>query len=62
VTADNKADNTCKSGTLYLVDLAGSEDVESSKSSKMMGEAIAINKSLTMLRRVIQSLTSKNRH
>jgi len=34
VTAENRANNTCKVGTLYLVDLAGSEELDTARGAK----------------------------
>jgi kinesin family protein 5 len=49
---------TCKTGKLYLVDLAGSECIsKTGATGTTLEEAKMINKSLTMLGRVINALT-----
>lgn len=49
---------TCKTGKLYLVDLAGSEMIsKTGATGQTLEEAKNINKSLTMLGRVITALT-----
>jgi len=55
---------SCKTAKLYLVDLAGSEMVgKTGASGKTLEEAKNINKSLTMLGRVINALTDgKSEH
>jgi kinesin family member 5 len=54
----NLDDQTCKTGILYLVDLAGSEKVgKTGASGHTLDEAKGINKSLSTLGKVINSLT-----
>lgn len=60
----NLDDQTCKTGVLYLVDLAGSEKVgKTGASGHTLDEAKGINKSLSTLGKVINSLTDgKSKH
>jgi len=60
----NLDDQTCKTGVLYLVDLAGSEKVgKTGTSGHTLDEAKGINKSLSTLGKVINSLTDgKSKH
>jgi kinesin family protein 5 len=54
----NLDDQTCKTGMLYLVDLAGSEKVgKTGAKGQTLDEAKGINKSLSTLGKVINSLT-----
>lgn len=58
ITQRNVDTNATKSGKLYLVDLAGSEKVgKTGASGQTLEEAKKINKSLTALGMVINSLT-----
>ncbi|KAI9141288.1 kinesin heavy chain [Paraphysoderma sedebokerense] len=58
ISQKNVADGSIKSGKLYLVDLAGSEKVgKTGASGQTLEEAKKINKSLTALGMVINSLT-----
>jgi len=58
VSQKNTTDGSVKSGKLYLVDLAGSEKVgKTGASGQTLEEAKKINKSLTALGMVINSLT-----
>lgn len=61
---NNLDDQTCKTGMLYLVDLAGSEKVgKTGASGQTLDEAKGINKSLSTLGKVINSLTDgKSKH
>lgn len=61
---NNLDDQTCKTGILYLVDLAGSEKVgKTGASGHTLDEAKGINKSLSTLGKVINSLTDgKTKH
>lgn len=60
----NLDDQTCKTGVLYLVDLAGSEKVgKTGAKGHTLDEAKGINKSLSTLGKVINSLTDgKSKH
>ena len=60
----NLDDQTCKTGVLYLVDLAGSEKVgKTGAKGTTLDEAKGINKSLSTLGKVINSLTDgKSKH
>lgn len=60
----NLDDQTCKTGILYLVDLAGSEKVgKTGAKGHTLDEAKGINKSLSTLGKVINSLTDgKSKH
>ncbi len=64
ITMNDLETYSCKTGKLYLVDLAGSEMVEKSGATgKTLEEAKNINRSLTMLGRVINALTDgKSEH
>jgi kinesin family protein 5 len=58
ITQKNLDTGAAKSGKLYLVDLAGSEKVgKTGASGQTLEEAKKINKSLTALGMVINSLT-----
>ncbi len=58
VTQKNMADGSVRTGKLYLVDLAGSEKVgKTGATGQTLEEAKKINKSLTALGMVINSLT-----
>ncbi len=58
LTMNDSENFTCKTGKLYLVDLAGSEIIsKTGASGQTLEEAKGINKSLTMLGRVITALT-----
>lgn len=58
ITQTNSIDYSAKVGKLYLVDLAGSEKVgKTGAAGKRLEEAKNINKSLTVLGQVINSLT-----
>jgi len=64
ITQNNMKDLSAKSGKLYLVDLAGSEKIsKTGATGSVLDEAKMINKSLTTLGQVINSLTDgKNAH
>jgi kinesin family protein 5 len=58
VTMNDLENFSCKTGKLYLVDLAGSEMIsKTGATGQTLEEAKGINKSLTMLGRVINALT-----
>jgi len=58
VTMNDTENFSCKTGKMYLVDLAGSEVVgKTGATGKTLEEAKNINKSLTVLGRVINALT-----
>eukprot|EP01022_Parablepharisma_sp_SALTPOND_P014511 TRINITY_DN197_c0_g1_i3.p1 TRINITY_DN197_c0_g1~~TRINITY_DN197_c0_g1_i3.p1 ORF type:complete len:948 (+),score=117.39 TRINITY_DN197_c0_g1_i3:5507-8350(+) len=58
VTMNDLENFSCKTGKLYLVDLAGSEMIsKTGAKGQTLEEAKGINKSLTMLGRVINALT-----
>eukprot|EP00826_Nyctotherus_ovalis_P000843 TRINITY_DN10057_c0_g3_i2.p1 TRINITY_DN10057_c0_g3~~TRINITY_DN10057_c0_g3_i2.p1 ORF type:complete len:865 (-),score=328.92 TRINITY_DN10057_c0_g3_i2:560-3154(-) len=58
VTMSDTENCSCKTGKLYLVDLAGSEMIsKTGAKGQTLEEAKGINKSLTMLGRVINALT-----
>jgi len=58
ITQNDNINMTCKIGKLFLVDLAGSEKVgKTNAKGQTLEEAKSINKSLTMLGMVINSLT-----
>ena len=58
ITQNDLENFSCKTGKLYLVDLAGSEKIsKTGASGQTLEEAKNINKSLTMLGMVINSLT-----
>jgi hypothetical protein len=57
------ASGTLREGKIRLVDLAGSENLErSGAEGKHADEAIAINSSLSVLRRVLDALAEKKEH
>jgi kinesin family protein 5 len=61
VTQNNLKDYSSKTGKLYLVDLAGSEKLsKTGAEGKRLDEAKKINKSLTILGRVISALTDEH--
>lgn len=63
IVGTNPDDHTQIRSKLFLVDLAGSERVsQSGAKGKVLGEARCINKSLSALTRVIESLASKKSH
>lgn len=63
IIGTNQDDHTQIRSKLFLVDLAGSERVsQSGAKGKTLGEAKCINKSLSALTRVIESLASKKSH
>jgi kinesin family protein 5 len=64
LTMNDTENLACKTGKLYLVDLAGSEMIsKTGASGQTLEEAKNINKSLTMLGRVITALTDgKSQH
>lgn len=58
ITMNDLENMSCKTGKLYLVDLAGSEVIsKTGATGSVLEEAKNINKSLTMLGRVINALT-----
>jgi len=58
ITMNDLENFSCKTGKLYLVDLAGSEMIsKTGAKGQTLEEAKGINKSLTMLGRVINALT-----
>ncbi len=58
ITMNDQENFSCKTGKLYLVDLAGSEVIsKTGATGQTLEEAKNINKSLTMLGRVINALT-----
>jgi kinesin family protein 5 len=58
ITMNDLENCSCKTGKLYLVDLAGSEMIsKTGAKGQTLEEAKGINKSLTMLGRVINALT-----
>ncbi len=58
ITMNDQENLSCKTGKLYLVDLAGSEVIsKTGATGQTLEEAKNINKSLTMLGRVINALT-----
>ena len=58
ITMSDTENCSCKTGKLYLVDLAGSEVIsKTGAKGQTLEEAKGINKSLTMLGRVINALT-----
>ena len=58
ITMNDLENFSCKTGKLYLVDLAGSEVIsKTGAKGQTLEEAKGINKSLTMLGRVINALT-----
>jgi kinesin family member 5 len=63
IRTNNTSNFTCKVGKLFLVDLAGSEKIgKTNATGNTLTEAKNINKSLTMLGRVIHCLTSGATH
>lgn len=64
ITQNNAATFQCKTGKLYLVDLAGSEKISKTHATgQTLDEAKKINKSLSALGMVINSLTDgKSKH
>jgi kinesin family member 5 len=64
ITQNNAANFQCKTGKLYLVDLAGSEKISKTHATgQTLDEAKKINKSLSALGMVINSLTDgKSKH